>query len=314
MTSTAELEHPLSSNPSFFQRQRAAVVNEILEGESPLSTHEETQRWLPLVDSLTQPRSITEFQHLKQALLDVFWAFWNAGDEGDDFAESTSRVFWELFPRIKIFPWMRLEDPSRCHYQEGVWPDEIWQLHEEVGQRDFHSSREKKMSLPEAIELSELAHEKGRRVGAVFGKFRAGPISEQIQLLEEAKLALGAGSLLVVFVESQKSIEHREGEVGVLGDEERLGQIAGLGAVDYVVLAEPSDEELQDLQGFFYQLKRALNPDVLFMGEANYYLRPLFEKEAKELGMLLLWHKPEIQVSTTDLITELFSRLQEAES
>lgn len=309
----------LPPNPSFFHHRAVGVITDITEMEIDFSSiafqaacKETVAHLLPLVDFLTQPRGIQEFQDLKRELMKVIWQYDSRlksarGErfENEEEARIGGVVGWLefLLPELRLFPDLEVENI----FMPGWAPEGIWAGWENVEERPFRRVEEKIVSFEKAVELAEAHHQtRESRVGYTIGKWRLGPHSEHIRLFQEAKEALGWNGLLIVGVESQRSIWQRRGrDHFALPDKERLGRIASLEAVDYVVLLNPSDEELEDLQSFYYQADQKLYRNLWFVGSRDYHWRPEFEKRCRELGMILLWRSPTTRLSSTELIEQI---------
>jgi len=298
---------------SFFQQKLAELVTWKLGedglGSSPTvfraACRETFDRLRPLVDFLTQPRSIQGFQDLKKGLLEIMSPSNRyLSMSGEDEQGIDEIVDWldYLSPEIKIFPFQEFESLS-----VGQPWKEVWEAYEEIGTKPLRPVEEKIKSLEEAAALAEeVRNGETGRVGYVIGKWRLGPHKEHIALFEEARKSLGTDGVLFVAVESQRSIWQRRGrDHFALPDQERLERIAALEAVDYAILFDPSDEELKDLEGFYYQADRKFYRDLWFIGTEDYHWRPDFERRAMELGMIILWRSPTTSLSTSELIAQI---------
>lgn len=286
----------LPSNSTFFQRKLAEVVTDILGDEMGSSSlgfqsacKETIDSLSPLVDYLTQSRSITEFQELKMALLKNIWGH----------GSKSSEVFgWlnYLLPEIRLFPYID------SFFNRTMSPEEAWQEFETVPSHPFRQRADKIISVQEAEEEARQNREENEgRNGFIMGKWRFVHYGHN-GLFEPAKESLGKDGKLFVGVESQESIWRRRGpEHSVLPDAKRLEQVAALEAVDYAVLVAPDENELHDLDSYYRRIWEDINPDIVFIGSRDYHWRPTYEQRAHELGMLLLWEYPTAPFSSSEL-------------
>lgn len=293
----------LPPKPSFFQRKTVEVITDVVSYDIEPSSwafqatcKETVERLLPLVDFLTRSRSIQEFQDLKRGLIEII------RKDDPDLREVVSWLGY-LLPAIKIFP----EEEKSNISMDGMDPEEIWKGWEKVNSRQFRRREDKIVSFDEVVKLAEQYRQTfEKRVGYAIGKWRLGPHSEHIKLFQEAKEVLGWDDLLIVGVESQRSIWQRRGrDHFALPDDERLERITALEAVDCAVLFNPSNEELGDLNGFYRQADRRLYRDLWFIGTSDYHWRSEFEMRCRELGMILLWKSPTGRFSATQLIGQI---------
>lgn len=303
----------LPPNAPYFQQRLAELVTDILDGEMGPSLSfqsackETVERLLPLVDFLTQPRSITEFQELKRNLLETIWNY----DRDVRFArrepvrveekQICGVVGWLylLLPAVRIFPLVTLDNLVLAKMS----PDKIWQEFEIPPSYSPRPVNEKIISISQAIELARRNQEENQgRNGLIMGKWRLCHWGH-IGLFEAAKHSLGRDGILFVGVESQRSIWQRRGQAhAVLPNEHRLIQIAAMAAVDYAILLNPNDEELQDLDEFYCQTWQDLNPDIVFFGSQDYHWRTTYKSRARRLGTLLLWKYPTAPLSSSKLL------------
>lgn len=175
----------LPGSPLFHQKT-AKVVTGILEwemGPSPgfwAACRETVKSLLPLVDFLTQTRSIAGFQALKRGLLELIHDYHQrtgffAGEDliGAERAGRANIVEWleYLLPELGIFRnWVELDSLE----EESV--DEIWQKFEKLEPRAPRKSEEKIVSLTEAGGfVKEWRKEWEGQVGYAVGKWRGGP-------------------------------------------------------------------------------------------------------------------------------------------
>lgn len=292
-----------SDTPLFQQKVIKAVSDRLKRNpqNNSLVIYEETLgRLLPVVYFLTQSRCIEEFQYLKGALLSLIWRYHpklyferQEKPENENQKGMSELMEWitYILPVIRFFPAVELDNLLSGEMD----PDQIWKKFEVMDTKKLANTDEKIVPLEQAINHAKQifkARDQGSgsgRVGLVVGKWRF--IHQgHIALFETAKQALGKNGLLIVGVESQGSIWQRRGkEHFTFPDEDRLKQVAALEAVDEVVLLNPTGPELNNLDGFYAQVWRSLNPDIYFFGNSGYHWRSPFEKRADQMGILLLW-------------------------
>lgn len=312
---------------SFFHRKTAEVVFPILEDGEVISLlgfnalcQKTIDSLLPLVDFITQTRSIAEFQELKELLLRLLFQYHpenlsrpKVTEKGLVFSIPTgdewriaSVVYWLdwLLPELKIFPNSALLD-DLIEGQTGF--TEAWESSETLGSKPRLGLKAKIASLEQMPGILERIPYQGEiRVGLTIGKWRLGVHPEHISLLQSSKEALGRDGVLMVGVESQRSVWQRRGrDHFVLPDQTRLEQIAALEPVDYAVLLDPSEDQCRDLNRYYYQAWQQLNPGYYFFGSADYHWREEFERRGRELGVILLWERPTDSISTSTIIEQI---------
>lgn len=130
-----------------------------------------------------------------------------------------------------------------------------------------------------------------------------GAIDEHIELLEIAKLASGLYGKLIVAIEGKKSILARaeDKRIVILEDKSRLKKISAIQFVDYCFILDPQLSEPKALAEYYYMAKEKLHPNIVVTGAEKYYLRELFEQEARKIGFILLWNKAEEEETTSEL-------------
>ena len=69
-----------------------------------------------------------------------------------------------------------------------------------------------------------------------------------------------------------------------------------------MVLHNPDEEELNDLDSFYAREQEGLRPNLWFIGTEDYHWRPVFEERAQNMGAILLWKDSTTSVSTSELI------------
>jgi bifunctional ADP-heptose synthase (sugar kinase/adenylyltransferase) len=183
--------------------------------------------------------------------------------------------------------------------------DEIWHIYEEPESEVSEIRPEHKiLTLGQASEIFRKAESEEVRKGYVGGKWGLGAHREHLDLLSQAKAALGAGGKLIVGVESGEAIkDRRPGHHGIFSDAERLYRMAALSMVDAVVLLDPKPG--QALEEYYLGIWRRLQPNIYFFGDKNYFWRPVLEKRAKETGVILLYARDANQITTTQLLEEI---------
>lgn len=309
-----ETTYPPLKSPSF-QKATLEVVRETLGIESDLRFPDldllasETARHLkPFVDYLTRPRSIAEFQALKMGLMQAIWDHDLPVRElrgetllvGPQEESRAWLVHWleHLLPRFGLLT--RGEVASLADH--GIPPEKTWQAFETIEPKPYRPAQNKILSLEQAVEMS-LTHKEWQegRIGYVGGKYRFGVHSQQQSLLEAAKTVLGNDGLLFIGLECREAIQCRTGQP-TLPDEERLRRLAARQAVDYVFLLEPPQGRPQDVNDYYRQVWRGLQPHFYLFGPADYHWREEFERRAAELGVILLWEAETKTLSSTELL------------
>jgi RNAse (barnase) inhibitor barstar len=106
-------------------------------------------------------------------------------------------------------------------------------------------------------------------------------------------------------VESDDSIRKRRGQ-SALNQDQRLGAIARLEAVDRVVLLNPQGEELENLNDFYEKIWQTLGFQFYFFGNRTDNLADVFMGRGQRLGIFTLWARLErTGPSTTELLNQL---------
>jgi hypothetical protein len=305
----------LPPHPSFFQQKTFEIVTEVvgyeLDGlEFQVICQESLRRLLPLVDFLTQPRSITEFQDLKRELLETVWKYdpYLRERRGEALqSKEEAQIGWvvdwlsRLLPELGIF--------LRDELDNLAWeaPENVWKIFEDVPPQRYLPMDEKIVTHQEAVKLAnQISEAETGRIGFIAGKWRLGCHSEHIDLFEGAKNALGLDGFLLVSVESQRSVWQRCGQDQfVLPDRERLQRIAAVGAIDCVILHDPPEDELGNLGAFYERVQEELGPNLWFIGSKDNRWREEFVRRASEVGAILLWDRPTTSISTSEIVARI---------
>lgn len=247
------------------------------------------EKFWPTVEWLTQSHSIADFQKLKLELLRL------AADR-------------KLGPKIlllhPIFPCFE----EVCQVKEGgITVEKAWLLFEESeNEKPVLDHRRKILTVSAAEELANSTKSDEARVGYVVGKWGLGAHQEHLDLLAQAKKALGAGGKLIVGVESERAIRTRQlSHHGVFNDRERLLRMAALGMVDAVMLTDPETISPEGINLYYELLWNKIGPHIYFVGNADYHWRSVFEERARRMGTILLWAREKNTISTTELLKRL---------
>lgn len=321
-------ERTLATTSSPFHQKAVTVAEEMIESISPdyswqksILINETLKRIEPIVKYLTKPRSIDDFRSMQEELI-VFLLLSNRNNFDDiELSRHQRNIFSEaLNEHVGWFNWSL----SRLLYQYGIFSDTAvfeslnngFKSPEEaieflLDNIEFTDRRrkDKMIDLNKAVNISEKLRSPNQefsgRTGYLNGKFRNGVHHEHVQLIENAKRALGYRGELFIGLESEKSIHKRKGQNHyTLPDHVRIAQMTALRSVDYVILHDPNEEELTDLYSFYTSAQIALKPNFWFIGTEDYHWRPQFEEISQQIGSILLWDRPTASVRTSELIGE----------
>lgn len=286
------------------------TIQEISEAgwfdRNPLSLEQRLQieeTLLPLVGYLTTPKSVETFLHIRQLLFGTMTdlSSWRLNSEKLPPLpnESLTGLFWWLrfiLPEIKVIPGAIKEEleicyhiPPRSPYPEPCRPEE------------------KIVSLKGVSERVEKCHlEDQESVALIVGKWRLGLHQEHVDLLEKARRVVGPFGLVIVGLESQRSVHQRRGQDHhCLPDQTRLMQLVANQSTDLVVLLNPTSEGITDLEQYYSMVWRVIAPDFYIFGDKNYHWRPIFAQRAQTIPLLLLWAREVNTVSATSLLKDL---------
>lgn len=126
------------------------------------------------------------------------------------------------------------------------------------------------------------------RVGLMFGDFRVGFHPDHSRLAHNAKLALGKGGRLIVVTPTKEVIQKVNHKTPVWDDEIRVPIIANDRSVNDILLSD-MDPSLYDNPTLHWAgVWKTIDPDLVFLGETNHPLEPVYRFQSKRLGGILL--------------------------
>jgi hypothetical protein len=278
----------VSKNPPWYHQKLTEALAEYRSAAhlKTFSIKKEFYRWLTIVDFLTQPRTISEFQQIRKELLATIYY---------QRPKKIASFLPFLLPKIKIFP----EKVIGSLTNKKTTPVKTMKLFLASSSLP-HNPYEKIVSLKEACRITKKS---SGLVAYSVGKFRDGGHSDQDKLFLGGKTAVGGSGLYLVHVESSTSISERIGQDHLaLPDKERAKRIAARQSVDLVLLDEPKKRELNNLGDYYDQLQKQLGFDYWIVGTKDYPWAPTFKEKAFRLGAIFLYSRERKKISATEMI------------
>jgi hypothetical protein len=206
----------LEVEPTFFDSKVIETLDDILSWKFndsiPLAIAEATyifNRLMPIINYITAPTSIDAFCSKKTELLQLYHQLHESSCELKSFYDGIPKeeAQWYLLHWLSIIT----DTMGITNEYEGAavnvrtlaeisWMEKV---EKEPGQE--YQTDKKIITLENAIETARIMKYDHRYIYTLCsGKFRLGPSSEHIDLLEKARLASGLYGKVIVAVESKK--------------------------------------------------------------------------------------------------------------
>ncbi len=308
-TSRPHVELPAEGTlPAFHQR-----LYELVQHQSGFSRIEEdwlkTKELIPYIDFLTAPRSIKEHTAVLESALQVL--------HDNRHAEDDDNIYW-LDLLLHNFSAIQFDTPIYHDVSCGiVQPGTYWSGREEVlpPERVDIVPENKIVTLPELEGRLQKLKENDDEInkGALTGKWRIGPHSEQLGTIRQAKRLLGPRSVLIAFLEGKESVLLRKGvEHLVFDDRERGERLIDNKWIDFVCVLDPKTGSDVAMRDFYKDIWAKVGLDYYFVGAQDHPLTPRFCNYGRELGTVVLWAREKNQVSTTDIVKEIAERARKS--
>lgn len=286
---------------TYFQRKAFGIISEKLERDLPNKVISEIAASIfPLVDLMTSPRSIAEYQELKRVTIDRMYN----SQELDEY--SPGSYLCSLAWGLKLFP----PGPVIDLYLGKIKSKTYWNYFEDLKIKDIRTLKpsEKVVSYQDLLSILERRREQEDylRVGATTGKWRLNTHSEHRETLRLAKECLGPKSILIAFIEGSESVKLRRGnDHYVEADEERIKCLADEPWVDYVCILDPKLSDDNFLKAYYEQIWKDTKVGYYFVGARKHPLTVRFSEQAQRLGVILLWAREKNSVSTSNAVKEI---------
>lgn len=273
----------------------------VRENYSRLFAYRKAQDLSPFLAQLTAPRSISEHRDLITASLAVMPAY----KTGDDYSN-----IYHLSSVLDEFSVYQCEIVASTDVENGVTtPEQWWQDRKEAGLEGVCIPPDEKIVNLNQLttRLKDLKSTDGSiNVGALTGKWRIGPHSEQLETIEEAKKLLGPRSVLILFLEGKDSVELRKGENhACLDDMERAKRFKDNKWVDFICVLDPQTGSDAEMKDYYKDVWKRVGLDYYFLGAKDHPLTPRFCEYGRELGTIVLWSREQNRMSTTDIVKDL---------
>jgi glycerol-3-phosphate cytidylyltransferase-like family protein len=262
-------------------------------------------------NELARPRTIREFQKLKYATI--------------AFAENREYIITSVYPQLQegltngrlidndlLYSFNVLRETTQAYFNMAgalsiiqserynseiagpvVLGDQMWRRIEGDKVEDsprpnvFTQLAELKHSLDQFRETNYLKT-CVPRVGLMFGDFRVGFHPDHSRLAQNAKLALGKGGRLVVVTPTKEVIQKVNHKSPVWDDGIRVPLIANDRSVNDILLSDMDPEYYENPTLHWADVWKTIDPDLVFLGEVNHPLEPIYRFQSKRLGGILL--------------------------
>lgn len=284
-------------------------------------------KYSPIVDWFIKPRSIESFQILK---MDMYKLHDSRGDvtelarhlqekivseDPNDFPQPyLATHYWYNGP---IFTEQGIEWQSITNWTLDIANQLKIISSRQISQLPFRYSPEGLWNVIEGNKVTPnnevvnhdslnslvrtLENENGRR-GLIFGDFRVGDTTDHDQILNHAKLAVGKKGSLIVVTPTRKTILNTTQKTDSYNDEERLHRLRNNRNVDHLLMLDMPEGYWQTPSVFWVNVWKKVAPNLIFLGEKNHPLQPIYEAQSRHIGSLLLIDDKPVSIRSGDLL------------
>lgn len=286
----------------------------------------------PMVDWLSRPRPVHDFQVLKKDVLSFhmqhernpyYWGEEHLGpehhypfhDSPEDIKLKESwRSSWgesisfllSLSTSLKILlpeHLVQLKNKRMAMFLNQAWS----QLEGDEPVRNIKTVVHQTMgglvdTLKKERETTYLKPGLGR-VGLLFGDFRVGDHSGHGAVIENARLALGKNGQLVVVTPSRQTIINVSKKEDVYPDEERLYRLKSNRHIDHVWMHDMPENSWGNSNTYYENIWKEINPDLLFLGEKDHPQQKQYGINSQLLGGLILINDGPVLIRSGELLS-----------
>lgn len=316
---------PQISPSDAYEKALADTILEIAKEESDMGTLNQFEAytypaafnvWQPMLQNLTEFKSIDEYINLKVEVAQKIYDWFRSGEYGPTPEFDIGTFFERLCSKLGIFKselinFVNHEANFKTYYNLLENSYEVPKTAKVLCKDRDRRPKDKILTLSETIEVAnEVRANEIQRIVLYMGKFRQTFHDQQIVTVNEIRRGIRPTDLLVVLMESRRSILHRFEEQGIsvedpdeicLSDYRRQAAISGFEGVDIVTVNDPPD--LDNKHEFFADTWERLRPDIVVVGEKDYYQLERFREMSRRVGNLLLYVHDTALTSTTQLLT-----------
>lgn len=311
-----EIDHVYVEHPVYYQLRYAGqnpFDDPINMNNVFFSQQAETRRLLQSeLEKVFTEQSIADFINLQKDFLEELHRLYVHPEENhhvltrepERFDFRKSNLLELVLLKLGVFA-----DAQKLAAIKHKQPLEVWRsLH---GERNIYRriSEKKCQSVDNLIErLDQEDDQAGFQVtrGLVIGDFALGPHTEQIELFEQMREALGNSGVLTIAVASKISILATTDKTRILDDDERLNRVAALEAVDLAVITDPPPKYYGNVNLWYRDFWEKVRPNICGFGAKDYFLVKELRERSMRYGGILLYRGDE-SIHNQQLIDALLS-------